>query len=42
MEILLHQHLKKGIFWVQFHPEKSHKYGQQVFKNFTSINDKEE
>jgi glutamine amidotransferase len=28
---------KGNIFGVQFHPEKSHKYGMQLFKNFASI-----
>lgn len=28
---------KENIFGVQFHPEKSHKYGMQLFKNFASI-----
>lgn len=30
--------IKKGnIFGVQFHPEKSHKYGMEFFKNFLSL-----
>lgn len=28
---------KENIYGVQFHPEKSHKYGMQLFKNFASI-----
>lgn len=28
---------KENIFGVQFHPEKSHKFGMKLFKNFASI-----
>lgn len=29
--------VKDNIFGAQFHPEKSHKFGMQLFKNFASI-----
>jgi glutamine amidotransferase len=28
---------KDNIFGAQFHPEKSHKYGMQIFKNFVNL-----
>ena len=29
--------VKENIYAVQFHPEKSHKYGMQLFKNFCAL-----
>jgi glutamine amidotransferase len=26
-----------NIFGAQFHPEKSHKFGMQIFKNFVNL-----
>ena len=31
---------KENIYALQFHPEKSHKYGLEVFKNFANIQNK--
>ena len=31
---------KENIYALQFHPEKSHKYGLEVFKNFVNIQNK--
>ena len=31
--------IKDNIIGVQFHPEKSHKFGMKLFKNFISINE---
>jgi glutamine amidotransferase len=28
---------KENIYGTQFHPEKSHDYGEQIFKNFVQL-----